>query len=208
MLRILGKATSINVRKVMWTCVELALPFDREDWGTGFQSTDSAAFRAMNPNGLVPVLQDDDFVLWESNTIIRYLASRYGGQTLYPAEPRARALVDQWIDWQATDLNGSWSYAFMSLVRHSAAHRDPIALAASIDKWSANIGILDRQLTATGGHVAGAGFTLADIPIGLSVHRWYATPMSHADYPAVRAYYDRLNAAHAGFRLHGRNDSP
>lgn len=107
MLRILGKATSINVRKVLWTCAEIGLPFEREDWGTTFKSTDTPEFLAMNPNAMVPVIQDGDFTLWESNTIIRYLVTRYGEASVYPAEARARARIDQWIDWQASDLNRS-----------------------------------------------------------------------------------------------------
>jgi glutathione S-transferase len=119
MLRVLGKASSINVRKVLWACAEMEIPFEREDWGSGFKSTHTVEFMALNPNAMVPVIQDGDFVLWESNTIIRYLANRYSGAEIYPLEALARARVDQWMDWQATDLNKSWSYAFMSLVRHS-----------------------------------------------------------------------------------------
>ena len=105
MLRILGKASSINVRKVLWACAELDLPFEREEWGSGFQSTRSAEFLALNPNAMVPVIRDGDFTLWESNSIIRYLATGYGDGSLYPAEARARARVDQWMDWQSSDLN-------------------------------------------------------------------------------------------------------
>ena len=207
MLKILGRASSINVRKVLWTCAELDIAFEREDWGTGFRSTDVAEFRALNPNALVPVIKDDDFVLWESNSIIRYLAARHGDDRFYPREPRLRARVDQWIDWQASDLNASWSYAFMALIRHSPAHQDTAAIAASGARWSGNMAILDCQLATTGGFVAGAEFTLADIPIGLSVHRWFATPLAHPRYRAVDAYYERLSQR-AGFLLHGRNGLP
>lgn len=123
MLRILGKASSINVRKVLWTCTELGLPYQREDWGSGFQATDTPEFLALNPNAMVPVIVDGDFVLWESNSILRYLVNAHGGAHLYPAAPRARAAVDQWLDWQATDLNDAWRYPFMSLVRHSPRTR-------------------------------------------------------------------------------------
>ena len=116
MLQILGKAASINVRKVLWTCAEIDLPFERQDWGAGFSSTQTPEFLALNPNALVPVIKDGDFVLWESNTIIRYLVSRYDHAHLYPPEPQARARVDQWMDWQATDFNRSWSYVFLSLI--------------------------------------------------------------------------------------------
>ncbi|WNW10210.1 glutathione S-transferase [Pseudomonas sp. DTU_2021_1001937_2_SI_NGA_ILE_001] len=207
MLRILGKASSINVRKVLWTCAEIGLPFEREDWGSGFQSTHNAAFTALNPNAMVPVIQDGDFTLWESNSIIRYLANRYAGPGLYPVEACARARVDQWIDWQASDLNRSWSYAFMALVRQSPAHQDSAAIEAGCAEWSRHMQILEQQLAATGAYVAGQDFTLADIPIGLSVNRYFETPLAHPPLPAVRAYYERLSAR-AGYRAHGRNGTP
>lgn len=207
MLRILGKASSINVRKVLWTCAELRIPFEREDWGSGFQPTNTPEFLAMNPCAMVPVIQDGDFTLWESNTIIRYLASRYGGAQLYPTEPMARARVDQWIDWQASELNRSWSYPLMSLVRKSHDYQDDAALAAGCRDWSKNMEILDRQLESTGAYVSGNEFSLADIPIGLSVNRWFETPLKHPHFPAVSAYYDRLNQRE-GYRLYGRNGTP
>jgi glutathione S-transferase len=207
MLRILGKASSINVRKVLWTCAELQLPFDREDWGSGFKTTHTPEFLALNPCAMVPVIQDGDFTLWESNTIIRYLASRYGGAQLYPTEPMARARVDQWIDWQASELNRSWSYPLMSLVRKSPDYQDNAALAVGIEQWSKNMEILDRQLESTGAYVSGNEFSLADIPIGLSVNRWFETPLAHPHLPAVSAYYERLNQRE-GYRLYGRNGTP
>ncbi len=207
MLRILGKASSINVRKVLWTCAELQLPFDREDWGSGFQATHTPEFLALNPCAMVPVIQDGDFTLWESNTIIRYLVANYPGADLYPTEPRARARVDQWIDWQASELNRSWSYAFTSLVRRSPDYQDSAALARGIEQWSKNMDILNRQLEKTGAYVSGERFSLADIPIGLSVNRWFETPLGHQDYPAVRTYYERLSQRE-GFRLYGRNGTP
>ncbi|TFW03159.1 glutathione S-transferase [Oxalobacteraceae bacterium OM1] len=207
MITIFGKASSINVRKVLWTCAELGLRFEREDWGSGFQSTDTPEFLAMNPNGLVPVLRDGDFVLWESNTIIRYLASRYDGEWLYPSEVRHRAHVDQWIDWQASDLNRSWSYAFMALVRKSPVHQDAEQIAASAAAWGKCMTVLDRQLEKTGSYLASGQFTLADIPIGLSVHRWMSTPLARPILPAVSAYYELLTQR-VGYRNHGRNGVP
>lgn len=207
MLRILGKASSINVRKVLWVCAELDIPFAREDWGTGFKSTHTPEFLALNPNAMIPVIQDGDFTLWESNAIIRYLASSYNGTKLYPTGAKVKARVDQWIDWQASDLNKSWSYAFMSLVRQSPEHQNRRALARSCSDWSQHMQILDRQLDSTGAYVSGAEFSLADIPIGLSVNRWFETPLAHPDLPAVREYYERLSLR-PGFRQHGRNGTP
>ncbi|MDB5982974.1 MAG: glutathione S-transferase [Pseudomonas sp.] len=207
MLQILGKASSINVRKVLWTCAELGLAFEREDWGSGFKSTYTEEFLALNPNAMVPVIKDDNLVLWESNSIIRYLAGRYGGEFLYPGEPVARARIDQWIDWQASELNRAWSYAFAALVRRAPSHQDPDAIAQSSRDWARHIGILDQQLQATGAYVAGQQFSLADIPIGLSVNRWYETPLSHGAFPAVRAYYERLSQRPA-YLTYGRNGVP
>lgn len=207
MLRILGKASSINVRKVLWACAEIEIPFEREDWGSGFRSTHAPEFLTLNPNAMVPVIQDDDFILWESNSIIRYLASRYSDANLYPTEARAKARVDQWIDWQASDLNKSWSYAFMSLVRHSPEHQDSDALATACNEWSRHMEILNRQLDSTGAYVVGSEFSLADIPIGLSVNRWFETPLAHPDFPAVRDYYERLSRRKS-YLLFGRNGTP
>lgn len=207
MLKILGRASSINVRKVLWACEELNIPFRREDWGEGFKSPQDAAFKTLNPNALVPVIQDGDFIMWESNAIIRYLANAWGGGWLYPEDPRARAPVDQWTDWQATELNTAWRYAFMALVRHSPAHQDPRLLAAACKGWSYTMGILNAQLERTGAYVAGSAFSLADIPVGLSVNRWFETPLEHPAFPAVRAYYERLTER-KGYATWGRNGTP
>ena len=207
MLEILGKASSINVRKVLWTCAELNLRFERQDWGAGFRSTQTPEFLALNPNGLVPVVRDGDFVLWESNSIIRYLCSRYDGAHLYPADPVSRARIDQWMDWQATELNRSWSYAFLGLVRQSAAHQADDEIAQSIGNWTRHMGILNAQLQATGAFIAGKQFSLADIPVGLSVNRWFGTPFEHTHFPAVSAYFDRLGER-SGFAAYCANGLP
>ena len=192
MLTIIGKATSINVRKVLWTCTELGVPFTRRDWQDGDAP--------LNPNRMVPVLVDGDFVLWESHAICRYLCNSYDGAALLPPtlQVRPRARVEQWMDWQATELNTAWRYAFMALVRGSSAHRDPAQIAAGVASWNRHVGLLDAQLGATGAYVAGDAFSLADIVLGLSVNRWRMTPMARPDYPHVAAWYARL-AERPGF---------
>jgi glutathione S-transferase len=207
MLRILGKSTSINVRKVLWTCAELGLPFELEEWGDGFRPTGTPQFLALNPNAMVPVIVDGDVVLWESNTICRYLCAQHGGEALLPAAPSQRASVEQWMDWQATELNTAWRYAFMALVRHSPAHTDAAQVAASSASWHRLLGILDGQLQATGAFAAGASFTLADIVLGLSINRWLLTPLERPPYPALAAYYQRLGAR-AGFAAFCDNGTP
>jgi glutathione S-transferase len=207
MLKILGKPSSINVRKVLWTCAELGLPFEREDWGDGFRPTRTPEFLNLNPNAMVPVIVDGDFVLWESNAICRYLCAQYGGASLLPAAPAQRARVEQWMDWQATELNNAWRYAFMALVRKSAAHRDADQVSASVANWNRQVGILEGQLRATGAYAAGDDFTLADIVLGLSVNRWMMTPMRRPAYPAIALYYQRLHAR-AGFTEYCGNGVP
>lgn len=207
MLKLLGKAASINVRKVLWTCTELGLTPQREDWGAGFADTGSPEFLRLNPNGLVPVLVDGDFTLWESNSICRYLAAREGRVDLLPAEPRARARVEQWMDWQAGELNNAWRYAFMGLVRNSPTHRDPALIAASVAGWNRHMAMLDAQLAAGGPYVTGQAFTLADVVLGLSAHRWLAAPIERPALPAVSAYYGRL-CERPGFQCHGRDGGP
>jgi glutathione S-transferase len=201
-LKILGRITSINVRKVLWTCDEMGLAYEREDWGSGFRSAQSAEFLALNPNGLIPVVIDDAGTHWESNPICRYLAARHGRTDLLPALPAARATVEQWMDWQATELNYSGRYAFLALARRAPGYDDATQIETSVHQWNALIGILERHLLATGGILAGAPFTLADIVVGLGINRWLKTPIDHPDYPAVGAYFARLSGRPA-FQVHG-----
>ncbi len=207
MLKILGKSSSINVRKVLWTCSEIGIAYELEEWGSGAQPTDTAQFLALNPNGMVPVIQDEGATLWESNSICRYLAGKHQRNDLLPGHPMDRAQVEKWMDWQATELNNAWRYAFMSLVRRSPAHQDPAALEMSVAQWNRHMGILDAQLATTAAFVNGAQFTLADIVLGLSVHRWMAAPITRPTLAAVHAYYERLSERE-GFMLHGRNGQP
>ena len=199
MLTIIGKPASINVRKVLWTCVELGLPFVRIDW--------REEHAALNPNRMMPVLVDAGFVLWESNAICRYLCARDGAGALLPLDPHARARVEQWMDWQATELNNAWRYAFMALVRNSPAHNDPVQIAASVERWNHHVGILDAHLAATGAWVAGEQFTLADIVLGLSLNRWSMTPMARPDYLNVAAWLARM-AERPGYRAWCANGVP
>jgi glutathione S-transferase len=207
MLKLLGRSSSINVRKVLWLCEELKLTIEHEEWGTGFRSTDLPEFLALNPNATVPVIVDGEHVLWESNTICRYLAAREGRIDLLPKAPVERARVEQWMDWQATELNGSWRYAFMAMVRRSPAHGDPQAIATSVSEWNRHMKILDGQLSLTAAFAAGANFTLADIVLGVSANRWFMTPIERPRLPAVERYFERLSQRPA-FLRHGRNGTP
>jgi len=206
-LKVFGKASSINVRKVLWVCHEIGMPYTQEDWGVGFSSTTTPAFLSMNPNGLVPVIEDENGFLWESNTICRYLAAKHDRTDLLPASLRSRALVETWMDWQATDLNSAWRYAFLALVRRDPACRDEAQIVVSLRNWNDKIGVLERQLASTGAFATGKAFTIADVVLGLSVNRWMMTPMTRPNYPAVAAYYERLSER-PGFLDHGRNGIP
>lgn len=198
MLRIIGKASSINVRKVLWACDEIGIAYVRTDDGPEMRQ---------NPNGLVPVIADGDFVLWESNTILRYLAHKWAARALLPEDPQRRAEVERWIDWQATEFNTAWRYAFSAIVRRNPAFHDAAQIEASRREWNRMAGIVETQLEATGGYIAGRAFSLADIPIGLSINRWIVTPMDKPSLPHVDAYYERL-ASRPGFLKHGRNGIP
>jgi len=200
MIQILGRANSINVRKVLWVCDELNISFERQEWGRGFQSTQEPKFLQLNPNATIPVLIDHDFVLWQSNSIIRYLANKYDGQAIYPLEAKRRAEIDQWIDWQGIELNNSWMYALMHLIRHSPEHQDLELVEKSIQSWTKHMFILDQQLEKTGAYIAGENFSLADIVIGLSVQRWYLTPFNKPNYKNIKAYYDLLSQREAYMR--------
>jgi glutathione S-transferase len=191
MLRILGRVTSINVRKVLWTADELGLAYEREDWGLPLRDPNTAQFRALNPNAQAPVLIDGEFVLWESNAIMRYLAE---GASLLPADARARALVEQWLGWQATELNFAWSYAAMALVRKAPGYDDKARIADSLRVWTAKMHILEERLAETGAYAAGADFSLADIALGLSVHRWFGGDFERPDLAHVNAYFARVRS--------------
>lgn len=207
MLRIHGYAGSINVRKVLWTCSELDLAFEREDWAGPFRPTSDPAFLALNPVGMVPVIEDGGAVIWESNTIIRYLAASRGRSDLLPAEPRARARVEMWMDWQASDFNNSWRIAFQGLVRKHPAHQDPRAIELSMATFSRMVAVVDAELARSGGYICGSAFSLADVPIGLAIHRWRSIPADRPRLGHVDRYYERL-CERAGFARYGRDGGP
>ena len=192
MLRILGTRRSINVRKVLWTCDEIGLRYAQEDWGAGARPTSDPQFLALNPKGLVPVVVDGDEVLTESNAIVRYLAASHGRTDLIPQDALARARVEEMMDWQATELNGSWRAAFLAIVRKNDDAGTPAQIAKSRAAWAAMMQLLERRLAAGDPYVCGGTFTVADIVIGLSVNRWFQTPMERPEMPAARAYWERL----------------
>jgi glutathione S-transferase len=198
-LKVLGRASSINVRKVLWTCAELDLQFEHLE-------SDPELF-AKNPNRMVPVIQDGEFVMWESNAICRYLAGKQPRGTLLPTEPVARAQVELWMDWQATELNFAWRYAFNAVVRKSPEHADPRAIRNSTQSWNQHMRLLDEHFAHGGQFITGEFFTLADVVLGLSTHRWLLSPIEKPHLDAVHGYYQRLSVRPA-FRAHVHPEVP
>lgn len=196
-LTVLGRITSINVRKVLWAADEIGLDYVREDWGLPLRDPNQPEFLRLNPNGQVPVIVEGDFVLWESNAIIRYLAQQHRSGLL-PVGARAQAVMEQWLGWQASDLNAVWGYAVNALIRKSPGFGDAARLRDSTEKWNKRMQVLEDRLTATGSYVAGENFGLADIAIGLSVHRWMSADFEKPSLPSVARYYEQLRRREAG----------
>ncbi len=186
MRTILGRATSLNVQAVMWTLAELGLDVDRRDIGLNFGGNDTPEFLALNPNGLVPVLQDGDVTMFESAAINRYLASRYGQAPFWPADPVARAAVDMWAEWGKTTLQPS----FLRPVFFPALHGDTPDAAARI-AFERNLDILDAQI-GDGPWLLGPDLTLADVGVGVALYRYFTVGLERHERPRLGAYYARL----------------
>lgn len=200
MLRILGRPNSINVQKVMWAANELNLTYEHEVAGMAHGKVNDPWYRAMNPNGLVPTIDDDGVVLWESNVIVRYLAAKHAPGRMIPEDVAGRAEAEMWMDWQQTAVHPSMTPVFWNLVRTPEPDRDMAAVAAGAEKVRAALGVLDARL-ADRAYLMGDDLTVADIPIGCVAYRWFALPVEHGDFPNVRAWYERL-AARAAFQDH------
>jgi len=200
MLRIWGRTNSINVQKVLWCCAELDLPFERIDAGMAFGLVETPAYRALNPNGRIPTLEDDGYVLWESNTIVRYLATKHGLGSLCPSDLAARFEAERWMDWQLTTLDRPLRTVFWALVRTPPEQRDPVALEKAQAEAEQALAILDAHF-AQRRFVGGEAFTMGDIPVGTAVYRWLALDLQRAARPHVRRWYERLTER-PGFREH------
>ncbi len=191
MLKIYGRNNSVNVQKVMWMVGELGLEHERLDVGGAFGQNDQDWYLALNPMGRVPVLDDDGYVLWESHTIVRYLARQYGGGAWYPDEPKACGDADKWMDWKIGFLQPALHAAFWGLIRTPEADRDLAAIQASSTEAAKLFGILDLHLQGRA-YMLGDAISIADVPVGALTYRWYGLDVEHPDYPALRAWYERL----------------
>ena len=187
MIRLWGRISSINVRKVLWTLQETGVPFERIDAGLAYGVVNDAAYVAKNPNRLVPLLEDGDFVLWESNAIVRYLCAREASP-LYPQDLQRRADAERWMDWQQTTLNPAGSPGFKQLIRTPEAQRDPAVIAASVAATEPLFAQLDEHL-ARQPFMAGDALTMADIPIACEVHRWWGLPLPRPAWPHLERWY-------------------
>jgi len=205
-LRILGRSTSINVRKVLWAADLIGIAYENEPWGLPVRDPNVPEFLALNPNAQVPVIVDGDYVLWESNAILRYLAeSRRSG--LWPVDARERGVVDQWLTWQVSELNPRWGYAVQALLRKNPAFTDQARIAQSVASWNNAMLLLERRLEQTGSFVANGRVSLADIVLALSSHRWLMLDFEKPDLPAVAAHHAMMQQTQAG-APHLRPDVP
>ncbi len=194
MLRIWGRTNSSNVMKVLWLCDELGLAYERVDAGGPFGRTRDPDYLAMNPNAAVPTIQDGSFTLWESNSILRYLARIHApGRAIYPADARRAADCERWMDWQLASLNPPMTTIFWNLVRTPEDRRDHAAVAAARDTAEACWAMLEPRL-ARSPFICGEGLTLADVALGPYVHRWFALPIERKEMPGLSAWYGRLKS--------------
>lgn len=190
-LTLWGRASSANVQKTLWALEELGLPYAHRLVGGAHGGLDEPAYRAMNPNGLVPTLQDGDLTVWESHATLRYLAASYGENLLWPADPRARALVDQWTDWTATTFQPGWIAVFWLFVRTPREQHDEKAIAAALAKTIAALRIVDASL-AERDYLAGDSLSYADIAAGVALYRWFTMDIDRPAMPGVENWYLRL----------------
>lgn len=206
MFKIYGRANSLNVRKVLWMCGEIGLPFEREDWGRDYRPTSDPEFMKLSIFGAVPVVDDDGYILRESNTIVRYLATKHKRTDLYPAGLKERAEVELWMDWGSVDLATGMRYVFQGKILGIAPWNEPSVVKAGIADWNKQFARLEQHLS-TSKFMAGGSFTIADIPVGVMVNRYYVLDFEKLKLPAVEAYYDRLGERPA-YRQHVRNGVP
>ena len=191
MLTVWGRKNSINVQKVMWTIGELGIDHERIDAGGTFGGLDAPEYRAMNPNGKIPVIVDEGAVVWESNAIVRYLAARYGAGSLWPEHPAARAEADRWMDWMVTTPYGDLITVFRGLIRTPPEERDDDAIESAVKRLGDHWRVVDAHL-ADRPFIAGDALTMGDIPVGAACYRYLALDIARPSLPHIEAWYGRL----------------
>jgi glutathione S-transferase len=189
-LTIWGRLNSHNVKKVAWFADEIGLPYVRHDVGGAFGM--DAAYLALNPNALIPTIEDDGVVLWESNAILRYLAARHAPERFWPSDPAIRAQADKWMDWQF-DYAVAQGPAFLNLVRYPREKRDEVAVGRSAERAGEMMARVDDDL---GRHpwLSGEQFGIGDIPMGVYAHTWFTLAIERPSLKHVAAWYERLKS--------------
>jgi glutathione S-transferase len=200
MLKIWGRPNSINVQKVMWLAEELDLSYEHEVAGMAHGKVNEAWYRKMNPNGRVPTIIDDDFALWESNVIVRYLAAKHATGSWMPADNAKRAEAEMWMDWQQTILSPAITPVFWNIIRTPPAEMNQAAVDIGAGQMREALAMLDARL-ADRPFILGDAPTVADIPAGCVAYRWFALPVDHGEVPHVQAWFDRL-AERSAFKKH------
>ncbi|NQD94760.1 glutathione S-transferase [Pseudomonas sp. CrR25] len=191
MLKIWGRKNSSNVRKVLWCAEEAGLAYQAIDAGGAFGLVNEAAYRAKNPNGLIPLIEDGDLLLWESNAIVRYLAAQYAPGSLYPLSPALRAEGDKWMDWVSASLIEPFSTLFVGTVRTPPERRDAAQIARALERCGELLAIPERAL-ASRPYLSGDTFAMGDIPLGCIAYAWFEMPIVRPELPHLAAWYARL----------------
>lgn len=191
MIKIWGRTDSSNVQKVLWCLGELGLEFERLDWGGKFGGNDDKSYREMNPNGLVPTIKDGDFILWESNSIMRYLNAKYGQGRLLPATPEGMANANRWMDWQLSVFNPTIVPLFFATIRTPPDKRDPKAIQTGLEKTVKAWQMVEDQL-AKSRYLGGEEFSIGDIPLGVWAYRWFNLPIERPKMARIENWYENL----------------
>jgi len=200
MLKIWGRANSINIQKVLWCCAETGVKFERVDAGMQFGVNNTPEYKAMNPNGLVPMINDDGFVLWESHAIVRYLARKHGLGTLCPSDAKVAADADRWMEWYSTTLWNHMKPIFWNLVRTPAEKRNMADVEDNRQKLAAYLAMADVHL-AKNPWLAGKEFTMGDIPLAVLCHRWFSLPIERPAMANLERWFKTVGER-PGFKQH------
>ena len=190
-MKIWGRANSINVQKVLWAADECGVKYEREDVGGAFGGNDQPWYLKMNPNGIVPTIDDGGRIVWESNSAVRYLAARYAAGSLWTNDPGARSEADRWMDWQLSTISRGMTTIFWGLIRTPPEKRDMAAINEAVVDTGKLWARLDAQL-AERPYVAGSHFTMGDIPVGCFVYRWFALDIERPEFKNLKAWHERL----------------
>ncbi len=191
MLKIWGRRNSSNVRKVLWCAEEIGLPYESIEVGGAFGGTQSAEYLAMNPNGLVPVIEDNGLPVWESNAIVRYLSARYALGVLYPEDVAERAQSEKWMDWTTSSFAVAFRDLFWGVVRTAPADRDEARIAAALQRCGELLTLADAELACMP-WLSGQRFAMGDIPLGAFAYAWFEMPIQRPELPHLAEWYERL----------------